>query len=94
MSAILDIENLPSSVSDDELLGHFGDYGTVESAAVDRACPASAGGRGARVVMSNNEEAQAAIDWLHDTVFQGRVISVRRAPSTERFWLHFEFPRK
>jgi hypothetical protein len=45
--------------------------------------------------MANSEEAQAAIDWLHDTQFKGSTISVARAQNNKEvmFWLHLDLPR-
>jgi len=94
LSIILNVGNLATSVSDDDLIGHFGDFGMVESAALDVDSSTVQGGRGAQVVMANDEEAQAAIDWLHDTPFKGRMISVVRAPEREPFWLHLDLPRQ
>ncbi|MGW8368474.1 MAG: RNA recognition motif domain-containing protein [Gammaproteobacteria bacterium] len=81
MGIILSVGNLSAGVSDEDLLLHFSDYGAVESVTVDRDALTSLQGSWAQVVMKNNEEAQAAIDWLHDTQFDGRTISVTRGDS-------------
>ena len=76
MGIMLQVDNLSARVTDDDLIVRFGDYGIVESATMDRASSGDSGCRSACVVMANSEEAQAAIDWLHDTSFKGSTISV------------------
>lgn len=76
MGIMLQVDNLSARVTDDDLIVRFGDYGIVESATMDRDSSSESGYRSACVVMANSEEAQAAIDWLHDTSFQGSTISV------------------
>jgi RNA recognition motif-containing protein len=95
MGIMLHVDNLSAQVTDDDLIVRFGDYGTVESAAMDRASPTASGRRSACVVMANSEEAQAAIDWLHDTQFKGSTISVARALNDRKhtFLFHLNLPR-
>lgn len=95
MGIMLHVDNLSAKVTDDDLIGRFGDYGTVESATMNLASPSASGHHSACVVMANSEDAQAAIDWLHDTRFKGSTISVARAQSAgERtFWFHLDLPR-
>ena len=76
MGTMLQVDNLSAQVTDDDLIVRFGDYGIVESASMDQASSGASGYRSACVVMANSEEAQAAIDWLHDTSFKGSTISV------------------
>ena len=78
MGSTLNIGNLSASTTDDELLVKFGDHGNVESATVSRDVHTGSSERVACVVMANDEEAQAAIDWLHLSQLDGRTISVTR----------------
>jgi hypothetical protein len=45
--------------------------------------------------MANSEEAQAAIDWPHDTQFKESTISVSRAANSREhvFWFRLDLPR-
>jgi len=79
MGSTLNVGNLSASVTDDELLVKFSDHGVVESATVTRDTLTGSSRRIACVVMENEAEAQAAIDWLHLSQFEGRTISVTRA---------------
>jgi hypothetical protein len=92
MGIMLQVDNLSARVTDEDLIVRFGDYGIVESATVDRASLAASGYQSACVVMANSEEAQAAIDWLHDTRFKGSTISVSRVPNNREraFWFHLD----
>ena len=81
MGSTLNVGNLSASVTDDQLLVKFGDHGVVESATVARDALTGSSRRIACVVMANETEAQAAIDWLHLSQFEGRTISVTRAPT-------------
>jgi RNA recognition motif-containing protein len=78
MRSALHIGNLDPLVTDDELLAKFGVHGKVESAKVARDIQTGASKRVASVVMSCDEGAQAAINWLHLSQFEGRIISVTR----------------
>ena len=78
MGSALHVGNLSPSVTDDELLTKFGDHGVVESATVSRDIQTGLSKRIAYVVMANDEEAQAAINWLHLSQFEGRIMSVTR----------------
>lgn len=78
MGVMLLVANLSAEVTDNDLIARVGDYGIVESVTMDYASLSESGHQSARVVMSNSEEAQAVIDWLHDTQFKGRIISVAR----------------
>jgi RNA recognition motif-containing protein len=95
MGIMLHVDNLSEQVTDDDLIVRFGDYGIVESATMDRTSLSECGYQSACVVMANCEEAQAAIDWLHDTQFKGRTISVARARNDRgrTFWFHLDLPR-
>jgi RNA recognition motif-containing protein len=95
MGIMLLVDNLSEKVTDDDLLARFVDYGLVESANVNGSSRFASNERCAHVVMANDEGAQTAIDWLHDTQFKGRKISVTRAPETSKqlFWLHLDIPR-
>ena len=94
MGKMLQVDNLSAWVTDEDLIIRFGDYGIVESATMDRVSSGSTGYRSACVVMANSEEAQAAIDWLHETSFKGSTISVNHlANIRERmFWFHLDLP--
>lgn len=81
MGNMLLVDNLTAQVTDDDLVARFGDYGIVRSATIGFAGSATAAMRSACVVMASCEEAQAAIDWLHETRFKGSTISVARAGS-------------
>jgi RNA recognition motif-containing protein len=95
MGILLHVDNLSPKVTDDDLIVAFGQHGAVESATMDRRPSYISGKQSACVVMENSEEAQAAIDWLHDTRFKGSTISVIRAlENRERsFWLHLDYSR-
>lgn len=95
MGIMLLVGNLAAQVTDDDLIIRFGDYGIVESATMDSASPSASGRQSAYVVMASIEDAQAAIDWLHDAQFKGSTISVARARNDRecRFWLHLDLPR-
>jgi RNA recognition motif-containing protein len=95
MGIMLQVDNLSARVTDDDLIVQFGDYGIVASATIDRVSSDSTEYRSAYVVMANSEEAQAAIDWLHDTQFKGSTISVSRAANSREhvFWFHLDLPR-
>ena len=95
MGIMLHVDNLSAQVTDVDLIVRFGDYGTVESATMDQAESNATGNQSACVLMANGEDAQAAIDWLHDTRFKGSRISVTRARIDQErtFWLHLDLPR-
>jgi len=95
MGIMLRVDNLSAQVTDVDLIVTFGYYGSVESATMDRASLSRFGHQSASVVMANSEDAQAAVDWLHDTQFKGRTISVARAQNDKErtFWFHLDLPR-
>ena len=95
MGIMLQVDNLSAQVTDDDSIITFGDHGIVESATMDRASPAASGHQTACVVMASNEDAQAAIDWLHGTQFKGSTISVARARNDRErtFWFHLDLLR-
>jgi RNA recognition motif-containing protein len=99
MGILLRVDNLAERVTDDDLVAQFSDYGIVESAIMDTAGSTRPERRSACVVMTNDDEAQAAIDWLHETEFLGRKILVTRAAADKTadrdqpFWLHLDIPR-
>ena len=78
MGSTLHVGNLSASTTDNELLLRFRDHGVVESATISRDIHTGSSNRVACVVMLNDEGAQAAIDWLHLSQFDGRTISVTR----------------
>jgi RNA recognition motif-containing protein len=79
MGKKLYVGNLPFSVTDQSLADHFAQSGTVESAKViiDRETGRSRGF--AFVEMGSDDEAQAAIEQLHQKEFGGRNITVNEA---------------
>lgn len=95
MGIVLRVDHLSAQVTRDDLIGKFGDYGIVEAATMDCASINASGRQSACVVMASSKEAQAAIDWLHDTNFKGSTISVAWShDDRERpFWLHLDLPR-
>lgn len=95
MGIMLQVDNLSARVTDEDLIVRFGDYGIVESATMDSISSSVSGHQSACVVMANSEEAQAAIDWLHDTQFKGSTISVAHALNEmePKFWFHLDLPR-
>jgi RNA recognition motif-containing protein len=78
MGSALHVGNLDPFITDDELFAKFVNHGIVESATVTRDIQTGLSKRVAYVVMANDEEAQAAINWLHLSQFEGRIISVTR----------------
>lgn len=78
MGSPLHVGNLSPLITDDELLTKFEDHGVVESATVTRDIQTGLSKRIAYVVMANDDEAQAAVNWLHLSQFEGRTISVTR----------------
>jgi RNA recognition motif-containing protein len=78
MGSTLHVGNLSPLVTDDELLVKFGDHGVVESARISRDLSTGTSKQFASVVMANAEDAQAAVNWLHLSQFEGRTISVTR----------------
>ena len=67
------VGNLTYSVSEDQLKELFSEYGTVESVKVIEQ-------KGfAFVEMSSSEEAQAALDALNQSVFEGRTMHIDEA---------------
>ena len=94
MGALLRVDNLSTQVTCEDLIGRFGDCGIVESAMMDSTSNNVSGHQSAFVMMANSEEAQAAIDWLHDTQFKGSTISVARVKddSERAFWFHLDLP--
>ncbi len=88
MAKKLYVGNLPYSMTDDQLRDLFSQYGAVESAQVivDKLSGRSKGF--GFVELSNDDEAQMAIDKLNNTDVGGRVIVVNEArplePKTSR----------
>lgn len=77
------VGNLPYGVTDDELKEAFGSYGEVVSINVIKD-KFSGESRGFGFVeMSNDEEAQAAIDGLNGSEFGGRNLKVNQARPRE-----------
>jgi RNA recognition motif-containing protein len=79
MGKRLYVGNLPYSVSEQDLNEKFGAFGTVESASLitDRDTGRSKGF--GFVEMSTDSEAQAAIDQLNGTDYDGRPVTVNEA---------------
>ena len=79
MATKLFVGSLPWAIRDEELKELFSQHGTVESASVvsDRATGRSRGF--GFVEMSTEEEAQAAIEALHESEVEGRTIVVNIA---------------
>ncbi len=84
MGKKLYVGNLPYSATDEELSTRFSECGTVESSKViiDRDTGRSKGF--GFVEMSSDSEAQAAIDKLDGTDFDGRPMRVNEARPQER----------
>ena len=85
MNNKLYVGNLPYTVDDNDLVGNFSPYGTVQSAKVlmDRDTGRSKGF--GFVEMGSDAEAQAAIQALNGIEVQGRAITVNVArPKEER----------
>ena len=78
------VGNLPFSATDQVLQETFAQYGTVESAKVitDRMSGRSKGF--GFVEMTNDADADKAVDTLNDTDFQGRKLTVSPARPQER----------
>jgi RNA recognition motif-containing protein len=77
------VGNLPYGVTDDELREAFGSYGEVVSINVIKD-KFSGESRGFGFVeMSNDEEAQSAIDGLNGSEFGGRNLKVNQARPRE-----------
>jgi RNA recognition motif-containing protein len=79
------VGNLPYSVTSDQLAQHFSQAGTVTDAVVitDRESGRSKGF--GFVEMSNDEEAQKAIQMFNGQDFQGRTLVVNEArPKAEK----------
>lgn len=79
MAKKLFVGGIPYSTSEDALRAIFSKVGTVESVAIitDRMTGRSKGF--GFVEMSNDDEAQKAIETLNDTDLEGRKISVKEA---------------
>ncbi len=73
------VGNLPYSATSESLEGYFAQAGNVSSAKIiiDRDSGRSKGF--GFVEMSNDEEAQAAIEKLNNTQFEGRTIRISEA---------------
>ena len=84
MGRKLYVGNLPYSASEQLLQSTFSEYGTVESVKLisDRDTGQSKGF--GFVEMSNDSEAQAAIDGLNGTDYDGRPMKVNEAKPQEK----------
>lgn len=85
MGKRLYVGNLPYSVGEQDLTDKFGAFGSVESATLitDRATGRSKGF--GFVEMATDAEAQAAIDEINGTDYDGRPVTVNEAkPMTKR----------
>ncbi len=79
------VGNLPFNISEDEIRDAFEQYGAVDSARIimDKFTNRSRGF--GFVEMPDGDEAQAAIDTLHESQLGGRSLVVNEArPRTER----------
>ena len=83
MGRKLYVGNLPYSAGEQDLSDKFGEFGTVESANVisDRNTARSKGF--GFVEMASDAEAQAAIDGLNGTDYEGRPMKVNEARPRE-----------
>jgi hypothetical protein len=64
MGSMLHIGNLSLSTTNEDLADEFGKYGIVESVTVTRDRHTGSSKRIASVVMANDTDAQAAINWF------------------------------
>lgn len=78
MASMLHVGNLSLSTTDNDLAERFAQYGTVESVTMIRDRVTGASKRSASIVMASDNQAQAAINWLHLAQFHDRIISVTR----------------
>src|SRR6267142_1152047 len=85
MSRKLYVGNLPYETGETELQELFGQFGSVDSVRVMRDMATGRARGFAFVEMATDEEAQAAIDKLHNYEFGGRNLTVNEArPRPER----------
>ena len=84
MGRRLYVGNLPYSVTEESLSSKFAEFGTVESSKliIDRDTGRSKGF--GFVEMASDAEAQAAIDGLNGSDFDGRPMKVNEARPQER----------
>lgn len=79
MSTKLFVGNLPFDTTETDLQSHFSQAGTVESVSVMRERETGRARGFAFVEMSNDAEAQAAIQQFNDQPFGGRRLTVNEA---------------
>ena len=79
MNRKLYVGNLPYEVTEDDLQGLFGDVGAVASVSVMRDRETGRARGFAFVEMATEQDAQNAIDKLHDRPFGGRNLTVNEA---------------
>jgi len=84
MGRKLYVGNLPYSATEEDLSTKFGEFGTVESSKliIDRDTGRSKGF--GFIEMGTDSEAQAAIDKLNGTDYDGRPMKVNEAKPQER----------
>ena len=78
MASMLHVGNLSLSTTDKDLVEKFAEHGRVESVTLARDCITGTSKRTASVIMASDNQAQAAINWLHLAQFHDRIISVTR----------------
>lgn len=76
------VKNLPLSMSKEEMNTMFGKYGTITSSTLSVEQDGKSRGFGF-VNFENPEDAQAAVDALHDTEIEGKKLYVSRAQKKE-----------
>jgi RNA recognition motif-containing protein len=79
VSASLYVSNLPSSATQEMVVGAFARFGTVLSVKLKREPVANLAHCSYFVEMRTTEEARAAAHALNATRFEGRLMSVSRA---------------
>lgn len=79
MNRKLYVGNLPYTTNEDDLQGLFGEVGAVESVNVMRDRETGRARGFAFVEMATEQDAQNAIDKLHDRPFGGRNLTVNEA---------------
>ena len=79
MNTKLFVGNLPFEATEADLQAHFAQAGTVESVNVMRERDTGRPRGFAFVEMSTGQDAQAAIDQLHEQPFGGRRLTVNEA---------------
>jgi hypothetical protein len=79
MGTLILIENLHKRTTGADLHARIGDFADAEFVSIFRDTSAPAGQYCAYAVMTNDEEADALIDWLDGTSYGGQTISAARS---------------